>query len=144
MQARRKLFYPYSTQPYCIDLQVALQHADQENLKPNDIVLTFGPPELSEQIEAWKDIYGIEERYRAKLCSTDAKAWVVEVLDEWRWNEESAGTEGKEPQVYLQDIARHAERSPYANTNFLKNGFLQACKEVGIFEQRSRQEMPEN
>ena len=131
---RRMLFYPYSTQPYRIDLQVTLQHADHENLTPNDIVLTFGPPELSDQIDTWKDIYGIEERYRAKLCDNDAKAWVVEVLDEWRWNEESAGTEGKDPSSYLRSIARHTERSPYVNINFLKNEFLQACKDAGVFE----------
>lgn len=132
-RGRRKLFYPFSTQPYRIELTVSLGHTNPEHLQPSDINIEFGPPELSEQIETWKDVYGIEERYRAKLCSADAKAWVVEVLDEWRWHEENAGAEGKGPQAFLQDVARHADQSPYANTNFLKNGFLQACESAGVF-----------
>lgn len=134
-RTRRKLFYPYSTQPYRIDLKVELQHADHENLTPHDIILTFGPPELSEEIEAWKDIYEIEERYRAKLCGADAKAWAVEVLDEWRWYQENGGAEGRRPHDFLQAVARHTERSPYNNTNFLKSIYLDACMAVGIFNQ---------
>jgi hypothetical protein len=36
----------------------------------------------------------------------------------------------------LRDLARHTKRSPYASDNFLKNGFLQACKDAGLFEQQ--------
>lgn len=133
IRVRRKLFYPFSTQPYRIDLKITLQHADHEKLVHEDIALTFGPPELIEQIEAWKEIYGIEERYRAKLCGADAKAWAVEVLDEWRWYQETDGKEGRQPREFLQAVARHAERSPYTNTNFLKSGYLHACTTVGIF-----------
>lgn len=111
-----------------------IQHADHEKLTAADIGLSFGPPELDEQIATWKDIYGIEERYRAKLCSADAKAWVVEVLDEWRWHNESAGADGKSPDAYLRAVSRHTEKSPYTNENFLKDGFLQACKAAGAFD----------
>lgn len=134
LQIRRKVFYPFSTQPYSISLQVMIQHADHEKLTTADIGLSFGPPELDEQIATWKDIYGIEERYRAKLCSADAKAWVVEVLDEWRWHNESAGADGKSPDAYLRAVSRHTEKSPYTNENFLKDGFLQACKAAGAFD----------
>lgn len=133
-QTRRKMFYPFSIQPYRITVQVTLQHADPEKLTRADIGLSFGPLELEEQIATWKDVYGIEERYRAKFCGPDAKAWVVEVLDEWRWHEESAKTQGRAPEAYLQAVAHHTEKSPYANENFLKNGFLQACKAVGVFD----------
>lgn len=78
--------------------------------------------------------YGIVERYRGKLLGGDGKAWLVEVLDEWRWNDETAGAEGKTPDEYLRDVSRHAHKSPYANANFLKNSFLQGCKTVGLFE----------
>jgi hypothetical protein len=133
-QARRKMFYPFSTQPHRIELTVSLGHADAEHLRPHDVDLRFGPPDLTEQIETWKDVYGIEERYRAKLCSADAKAWIVEVLDEWRWHEEAVGAEGKAPQAFLRDVARHAAQSPYAHANFLKHGFLQACASAGVFD----------
>lgn len=137
-QTRRKLFYPFSTQPHRITLQVTLQHADYQKLTPADIGLSIGPPELAEQIDTWKDVYGIEERYRAKLCGSSAKAWVVEALDEWRWHQESAGVEGSAPDAYLQAVARHTEKSPYTNENFLKHGFLKACKTVGIFDHAAK------
>lgn len=131
---RRKVFYPFSTAPHAIDLQVTLHHADIENMTPADIDLAFGPANTAEQIETWKDVYGIEERYRGKLLSGDGKAWLEEVLVEWRWHDESAGDEGKAPDEYLRDVDRHAQRSPYANANFLKNGFLRGCKNAGLFE----------
>jgi len=30
--------------------------------------LHFGPAVLKEKINTWKDVYGIEERYKAKFC----------------------------------------------------------------------------
>jgi hypothetical protein len=131
---RRKAFYPFSTSPHRIDLKVTLRHADIEKLTPADIDLAFGPANIAEQIETWKNVYGIEERYRGKLLSGDGKAWLEEVLVEWRWHDESAGDEGKAPDEYLRDVDRHTERSPYANTNFLKNSFLRGCKNAGLFE----------
>lgn len=131
---RRKVFYPFSTAGHVIDLQVTLQHADIEKMTAADISLAFGPANIAEQIDTWKDVYGIEERYRGKLLGGDGKAWVVEVLDEWRWNDETAGAEGKPPDEYLRDVSRHAKKFPYANANFLKDRFLQGCKAVGLFD----------
>lgn len=131
---RRKVFYPFSRAPHVIDLQVTLQHADIENLIPTDINLAFGPANIAEQIDTWKDVYGIVERYRGKLLGGDGKAWLVEVLDEWRWSDETAGAEGKKPDEYLRDVHRHTHKSPYANANFLKNSFLQGCKTAGLFD----------
>lgn len=131
---RRKMFYPFSTQDYRIELQVVLQHGDIENLTPEDIDLSFGPQELAEQIDTWKDVYAIEERYRAELCSEDAKDWLEQVLTAKRLHDETAGLKGRTLVDYLEDVACHANSSPYANENFLKHGFLQACNAVGIFD----------
>jgi hypothetical protein len=131
---RRKIFYPFSTAPHAIDLQVTLQHADIENLTPADIHLTFGPANIGEQIDTWKDVYGIEERYRGKLLGGDGKAWLVEVLDEWRWNDETTDAKGKTPDEYLRDVSRHTQKSPFANANFLKYSFLCGCKAAGLFD----------
>jgi len=131
---RRKVFYPFATAPYAIDLQVTFDHANIEKLTSAEIKLTFGPAELAEQIETWKDVYGIEERYRGKLLSADGMDWLEKALIEWRWHDETAGADGKTPDEYLRSVKRHTERAPYANENFLQNGFLQACKNAGIFE----------
>lgn len=135
LTARRRAFYPYAADIQPIEVQVNLQHADITKLTKEDINLQFGPAAINEQIETWKDVYGIEERYKAKLCTeSDGKAWLVEVLDEWRWHDESAGEEGKAPDAYLRDVSRHAKKSPFANTNFLKKPFLDACQNIGLFE----------
>lgn len=131
---RRKVFYPFSAPSHSIELRVTLQHADVENMTPGDIGLAFGPAPIAEQIETWKDVYGIEERYRGKLLGGDGKAWLEEVLIERRWHDETAGAEGRTPEAHLRDVARHTSASPYANTNFLKNGFLQGCKAAGLFD----------
>lgn len=130
---RRKVFYPFTTTPYAIELQVTLQHADFEKLGPADVSIQFGPPVISDEINTWKDVYGIEERYRAKILDGDGKSWLIEVLDEWKWKDESAGKEGRDPSEYLRDLSRHAVKSPYAGANFLKKPFLDACKHTGIF-----------
>jgi hypothetical protein len=94
---RRKVFYPFASSHPTIEIKVTLPHVNIDKMSTGDLTLSFGPVDFSEQIETWKDVYGIEERYRAKLLGGDGKAWLVEVLDEWRWNEESAGSEGKPP-----------------------------------------------
>lgn len=131
--ARRKVFYPFSTQAYRIELQILLRHGDVKNLIPQDIDLYFGPPELSEKIDTWKDVYEIEERYRAELCSEDAQDWIEQVLTANRLHDETDGLIGKKPEAYLEEVACYASNAPYANENFLKHGFLQACKAVGFF-----------
>ncbi|WP_412461165.1 HNH endonuclease [Pseudomonas sp. SC11] len=135
VMSRRKAFYPFSTIPYSIGLEVKLLHADIKNLVPSDIDLSFSPPMLTEEISTWKDVYGIEERYRAKFLSPSAKAWLEEVLTEQRWHSETAGVKGRTPEAYLEAVTCHASNFPYANENFLKHGFLQACKAVGMFDE---------
>jgi hypothetical protein len=136
-QKRRKAFYPFATTAQAIDIQVTLQHADIENLKFADVRVQFGPAALAEEIETWKDVYGIEERYKAKLCNkSDGKAWYMEVMDEWRWHDEKAGAEGKAPDAYLRDLSRHAIKSPFSDANFLKKSFLDACQQLGLFDKK--------
>jgi hypothetical protein len=132
-QIRRKLFYPFAPQPWQIDLQVSLQLGTIESLQPEDITLDFGPTGLTPQIETWKDVYGIEERYRAKLCGEDARDWLEQALTQQRWHDESQGIKGRPALTYLQEIADYAHKRPWANANFLKHGFLQACAAAGVF-----------
>ncbi|MDG6934970.1 MAG: hypothetical protein JRN68_09785, partial [Nitrososphaerota archaeon] len=124
---RRKAFYPYTATPYAIELQVTLQHSDIEKLTPADVNLQFGPAALDEKIDTWKDVYGIEERYKAKFCAeNDSKYWLTQVFDEWQ-------RDGKSPADYLTTLTRQATSKPYAECNFLKKPFLEACHRVGLF-----------
>ena len=125
---RRAVFYPYSTAPHAIDITVELTKADVAKLTPADVNLKFGPAAVNEQIETWRDVYGIEERYKAKLCTeNDGKAWLAQVLDEW--NEL-----GRDPTDFLLSLELNTRNRPFTDCNFLKKPFLDACQATGLFD----------
>jgi len=123
---RRAVFYPYKTVPHTIELQVVLHQPDIDKLAPADITLQFGPAAITEELGTWKDVYGIEERYKNKLCGeNDGKYWLTQVLDEWK-------EDGRDPTEYMTTLARQAQKRPYADCNFLRKPFLDACKKIGV------------
>ena len=79
----RKAFYPYASRSYHIEFQLDLNCRDWSDITPEDIAFSVGPEELKEEISTWNDVYGIEERYKAKCCGeNDGKGWIREVVDE--------------------------------------------------------------
>lgn len=123
---RRKAFYPFSTAIHAIDIQISLRHCDIENLEPADVQMQFGPAELVEELDTWRDVYGIEERYKAKLCGeNDGKYWLMQVLDECQAYD-------KQPTEILAMRTQQAQNHPYADCNFLRTPFLEACEKIGI------------
>ena len=125
---KRKAFYPYAANSHKIELSLKLGCEDWSNINPQDIEITFGPEELQEQINTWDDVYGIQERYKAKCCGeNDGKYWIEQVLDEWQ-------EDNRKPDDFLKTLSRNAEKKPYAEANFLKEPFLKACKKAGLFD----------
>ncbi|MCB1907844.1 MAG: hypothetical protein KDH15_10765 [Rhodocyclaceae bacterium] len=125
---RRAAFYPYAEAPYAIQLRVTLLQSDIEKLTPADLDLQFGPDDLSEKIETWRNVYGIDERYKAKFCGKQngGRYWLDQMLGEWRYL-------GRDPSDYMAALAWHTQCSPYADCNFLKKAFLDGCHATGIF-----------
>lgn len=124
---RRKSFYPFQTAPCKIELKILINSPDWTHITPDDVSLTVGPETFREEIDTWLDVYGIEERYKAKCCGeNDGIGWIREILDEWR-------NDGRDPNDYLKTLARHAQARPYTQDNFLKRPFLEACKSAGLF-----------
>ena len=123
---RRKAFYSYSAVTSEITVTVTLKNKDVAKLLPVDIDLQFAAPGRGEEVEAWKDVFGIEERYKAKLCAeNDGKAWLQQIVEE-------AANGGLTSDQLLALALRAAERFPYDGANFLKRPFLTACKEAKI------------
>jgi hypothetical protein len=123
---RRKAFYPFATVAQTIDIQVSLQHSDIQSLTSADVKMQFGPATIADEIETWKDVYGIEERYKAKLCGeNDGKYWLTQVLDECHLY-------GKQPVDILAMRVQQAQNRPYADCNFLRKPFLEACQNIGV------------
>lgn len=125
---RRKVFYPYANPGPNIEVTIDLSKPDIDHLAPEDIHLAFGPPAVNEEIETWKDVYGIEERYKNKCCSeTDGKYWLEQVLDEWK-------EDGRSPADFLNTLTRQAAKKPFADCNFLKKAFLEGCQRRGLLD----------
>jgi hypothetical protein len=123
--SRRKVFYPYAVPSHKIEITIDLNTSDVEHLSPSDVQLTFGPNAINEELETWKDVYGIEERYKAKCCGCDAKDWLEQV----RINAEH----GIEPEITLTTLRQQSKIDPIANSNFLKIAFLEGCHRLGLW-----------
>jgi 5-methylcytosine-specific restriction endonuclease McrA len=126
---RRKAFYPYSLNPYVIGISIGITATHVDNISTDDIQLSFEPANLNEEIETWKNVYDIEERYKAKCCSeTDGKAWINRVIEERRNYDCSI-------EKMLDAEIKTANNQPYSDSNFLKKAFLNGCNEAGIFNE---------
>lgn len=123
---RRKVFYPFRAIGQKIEISVKLTHADFEAFTPEDIDIEFGPAVLAEEIATWRDVYQVEERYRAKfLGENDGKYWITQALDEWK-------SRGKSVDELLADLDLLADTKPVAECNFLKSAYLHGCRKAGI------------
>jgi len=124
---RRKAFYPYATGAHGIEIAIDLNTPDIDRLIPADIQLTFGPDAAHEEIDTWKEVYGIDERYKAKCCDNDAKDWLEQVRT-------MRDAHGIAPADWLASIQQLTAKAPVANSNFLKLAFLEGCQRVGLLE----------
>ena len=123
---RRKAFYSYAAVASSITINVTLKTRDITRLQPNEIDLQLTAPGREEEVEAWKDVFGIEERYKARLCGkNDGIAWLQHIV------EEAANGELTSDQLLCLAL-RAADRSPYDGGNFLKKPFLTACRSARI------------
>lgn len=121
---RRKAFFSYSATASDIAIDLTLATSEIDKLRPSDITLSISAPGRDEEVEAWKDIFGIEERYKAKCCGkNDGMVWLSSVIEE----SENCGVT---PQEMLKAKIRVAEKYPWHDSNFLKMPFLLACQKV--------------
>jgi hypothetical protein len=121
---RRKAFYSYATIASGIAIDLTLATSDIDKLCPSDIILTVTAPGRDEEVESWMEVFGIEERYKAKCCGkNDGMVWLTSVIEE----SENCGLT---PQEMLKAKIRVAENKPWNDCNFLKKPFLLACQKV--------------
>lgn len=127
---RRKAFYSYATAMPPIEIIVALKSTDIGTLNPGDIDLHIAALGKAEEIETWMDIFGIEERYKAKLCAkNDGKAWIASALTE---NENIKVTQAELFEMFLSNTAAADNKLRLDDANFLKRPFLLACRDAGL------------
>lgn len=124
---RRRSFYPFGSNDYSINITINVSGPDLLDLSPEDLEIVFEHPLLDEEVSTWLDVYGIEERYKAKCCSdNDGKYWLVQILDEF-------AKENGSPVDFLHMATCDAAVAPYAQCNFLKSAFLAGVSRTGLF-----------
>ncbi|ADB19084.1 conserved hypothetical protein [Pirellula staleyi DSM 6068] len=123
---RRKAFFSFANVAPSITINMTIASAEVDKLIPSDITLTVSSPGRDEELESWMDVFGIEERYKAKICAkNDGKYWLVQAVDE-------CANGRMTPQEIIDKIEQNANSNPWAEVNFLKRPFLKACKEAGV------------
>jgi hypothetical protein len=122
----RKAFYSYAGVEPAITIAMNLSADDVTKLQPKDIDLQITAPGRDEEVEAWQDVFGIEERYKAKCCGeNDGIGWFTRVRDEHQ-------NYGLTPQAMLEAEIRSAQNKPWTDSNFLKRPFLIACQSANL------------
>lgn len=125
----RKAFYPFGTiKPDSIVFNVKVNALDSHDPKQNNIDLSFSSATNAEEIEAWRDVYGMDERYLDKCKSEDAKLWLDQIIDELKNYE-------LDPKAYFpRYIAVRKRQANYLEYNFIRVPFLESCFNKGYIK----------
>lgn len=131
-EARKLAFYPYAEDSPNIEFQVQINTADIDSLVPKGIEIEITSAGYDEQIESWVRVFGLEERYKASLCSPDdGKAWVNSIIDGYN-NAVALGSTLTREQYYEAQYI-DAKFQPETEKGFIKAPFLESCKDKGVF-----------
>ncbi len=128
---REESFYPSSQNHPILNFSVELKTRNVKKLKPDEIEIKITGTNCSEKISSWKRVFGIEERYKALICSENGGiSWFNLVYDEF----ENASILGKivTPYGYYKMKLRESNIAPYTDHGFLKGPFLEECRKSGI------------
>ena len=129
---RRKAFFAFDNIHHTIQIKINLLSKDITNLVPEAIQLELTSVDHGEEIDSWKEVFGIEERYKAKCLEKEyGKYWFEQAEEEYKNAVIELGN-GFTKQQWIQYQINVANRHPYANGNFIKAEFLKACQRVGV------------
>lgn len=123
---RRKSFYIYDEKEHpglSVDLHFKKSYTD--DMQPTDLELEVTLKDHEEEVETWMDVFGIEERYKAKcLPGSDGKYWHMQVYDELMNFRDNP----KEFEKEVSKMIQRAEKYPLSESNLIKAAFLKGVK----------------
>ncbi len=135
MANRNKAFYPYATsQPDIKDFQISLKlkTSDILKIKPKDVELEIKLTGFDEEIEAWKRVFGIDERYKALISSKNVGIDWFQMVNEGYKNAIAIG-QTLTKKEFLDMKLFEAKYNLKAENGFLKSVFLEECESMGLF-----------
>lgn len=131
--ARRRAFFPYDTDNgYEINVDLTFTNPDIHTLSENDVTVNLTSPTHQQEVDTWKEVFGIEERYKEKCASkTYGKYWYIQATDEYDNYPDKVKAVYTQPE-WIQKIIDEANRNKYAAGNFIKAKYLETCVNMGI------------
>jgi hypothetical protein len=123
--SKRKAFYPFASKAAVLNIKTKFNCSNILKIKKDDIEMKITNAMYSEEIETWKDLFGIEERYKMKLSSKDAKVWLDTMLIDFRINPKTKNKSFAQKMKYFK-------QNPVADNNFLKVPYFATCRQMGI------------
>ena len=131
-KVRSYSFYPYSNKQPELTFKLELKSDKIDKLIPKEIELIIESKGNEEQVESWKRVFGLDERYKALLCSPSAgKAWINSIID--GYNSAVAQGSSLTRKQYYESQLIDAKHNLISEIGFLKGVFLESCDEKGLF-----------
>lgn len=115
---RVRAFYPYTKQPYSIQVQIKLKEGVvySDKLAPTDFDLFCICDGYQEQVDNWMRVYDIEEHFKAKCCGGTIKSKLSDIMDLCKINN-----------ISVEKILQHMENNLEHDMNFLQVPFFRAA-----------------
>lgn len=132
IKGRKLAFYPYANNHPEIEFTFQLLSNNIKSLTPSDYTLSIDAPANLEELETWKRVFKVEERYDELICNKhNALLWYVDIYDHF----ENATTisEIEKAEDYYEKVIRSTKRNPKRVENTFKRKFLEECKTKGLF-----------
>jgi len=120
---RKNTFYPFSTTAATdISISFTFNSNDLVNLTAANVTVTITANNSANKVDRWKEIFGIEERYKAICCEEAAyKGW----LEEYQTMQAVSA-------ISFDDYIQTKNINPHLNKRFLEAAYLNACRNSGV------------
>lgn len=130
---RRRAFYPYSQECSNIDVHVELRNPDIKTLRNGEIGITTTCTGKNEEIESWMEVFGIEERYRAKLLANHAgRRWYIDLTDGIHNARKLLKNDSLGKADWYNFLINQCNEDLLADCSFLKKPFYEECARINI------------
>lgn len=115
----KKAFYYYGVNAPNVNIQVVIN-----NWETCDVEVLLSSDTMQDEVDSWNYLYSISQRYGTDvICHDDVgQGWFREIKGLMR-----------DPSFDINTVISAAKNEYYANKNFIKAPFLEACKEKDLF-----------
>lgn len=122
IEIRRKVFFPFYEHgdvPYQIKIGIRLTCCYQEKGIRDDMInLMYDCPGHEEEVDSWRELYGIDERYKAYCMSKRMKTKIRELY-----------SRSANDKAFVRQYLKFSEYLPETDNNFLAVPFIKAVFE---------------